>query len=178
MKKVLAISSSPRRGGNSDKLADAFCRGAAESGNSVSKVRLSEKNIGYCDACRFCRSSGGVCKKADDMQDILSAIIDADVILLATPLYFYSVSAQLKTAIDRCYPRWRDIKNKDFYFIVTAAEKDPECANGALATLRGFLDCCEGSVERAAVFAGGMYDIASEGSEYEAKLYEIGKNLK
>ena len=90
-KKVLIISGSPRKGGNSDLLCDEFMRGALESGNEVEKIRVAEKKISFCSACYYCRQSGGVCAKKDDMADILQKVIDADVIVLASPVYFYSI---------------------------------------------------------------------------------------
>ena len=89
--KVLAISSSPRLHGNSDLLCDQFLKGAEEAGHSVEKVRLAEKSISPCAACNGCQSDA-VCAKKDDMADILNDVVNADVIVLATPIYFYSMS--------------------------------------------------------------------------------------
>ena len=104
-KNVLILSGSPRNGGNSDLLCDEFMRGALESGNQVEKIRVAEKKIGYCKACYYCRQSGGVCAIKDDMAEVLQKMIDADVIVLASPVYFYSIDAQLKALIDRTVAR-------------------------------------------------------------------------
>ncbi|MGN1156486.1 MAG: flavodoxin family protein, partial [Agathobacter sp.] len=80
-KKVLILSGSPRKGGNSDILCDEFMRGALENGNQVEKIRVAEKNIGYCRACYYCRNSGGKCSIKDDMAEVLQKMIDADVIV-------------------------------------------------------------------------------------------------
>ena len=139
-KKVLILSGSPRKGGNSDTLCDEFLRGAAEAGNQVEKIRVAEKKIGYCSACYYCRDHGGVCAKKDDMAELLQKMIDADVIVLASPVYFYSICAQMKTVIDRSVARWTEIKNKEFYYIVTSAEEEKRRrsvrsnASGALPT--------------------------------------------
>lgn len=101
MKKVLILSGSPRKGGNSDILCDEFARGAIDSGNEVEKIRISEKNVGYCRACYYCRDHKGECVLKDDMAEILQKMIDADVIVLVSPVYFYSIDAQLKAVIDR-----------------------------------------------------------------------------
>ena len=93
MKNVLILSGSPRRGGNSDILCDEFARGAAERGNHVEKIRVSDKKIGYCRACYYCRDNGGACVLKDDMTEVLQKMIDADVIVLASPVYFYSIDA-------------------------------------------------------------------------------------
>ena len=91
--KVLAISSSPRLHGNSDLLCDQFLKGAAEAGCTVEKIRLAERAVSPCSDCGACQS-GGACVKEDDMKNILRDVMDADVIVLATPVYFYSMCAQ------------------------------------------------------------------------------------
>src|SRR5699024_4055295 len=106
--------------------------GAAEAGNHVEKIRVSEKNIGFCRACYACRGTG-VCAIRDDMAEVLQKMIDADVLVLASPVYFYSIDAQLKALIDRTVARWLEVKNKEFYYIVTAADSEKEAAETTLA---------------------------------------------
>lgn len=101
--KVLVISSSHRIGGNSDLLCDQFLIGAQEAGHNVEKINLRHKNISPCFGCYACVKSSK-CVQKDDMEEILEKLIDADVIVLATPVYFYSINSQLKTMIDRCLP--------------------------------------------------------------------------
>ena len=124
MKKVLILSGSPRKGGNSDILCDRFAQGAIDSGNEVEKIRVAEKKIAPCSGCYFCKNSGGRCALNDDMGEILQKIIDCDVLVLSSPVYFYSICAQLKAVIDRTVARWTEIGNKDLYYIMTAAEED------------------------------------------------------
>jgi len=112
-KKVLILSGSPRKNGNSDLLCDEFMKGALESGNEAQKIRVAEKNIGFCRACYACKETG-VCAIKDDMAEVLQKMIDADVIVLASPVYFYSVDAQLKALIDRTVARWLEVKDKEF----------------------------------------------------------------
>ena len=119
-KKVLIISASPRKGGNSDILCDQFKKGAEEAGNTVEKVYLQQKKIGPCLACYGCRGTG-VCVQKDDMEELLNKMVEAGVLVLATPVYFYSMDGQLKTMIDRTLPRYTQIQDKDVYFIATAA---------------------------------------------------------
>ncbi|HIV02491.1 MAG TPA: flavodoxin family protein [Candidatus Aphodoplasma excrementigallinarum] len=106
--KVLAISASPRTGGNSDVLCDQFLKGAEEAGHESAKIRLGEKHISPCTACYGCIKSH-TCVKKDDMASIQQRMIDADVIVLATPVYFYSMAAQMKMMIDRCLARYRQM---------------------------------------------------------------------
>ena len=129
---VLAISSSPRKGGNSDVLCDEFLKGAAASGHAVQKLRLAEKKISPCAACYGCAESH-VCVRKDDMAEVLEALKAADVIVLASPVYFYSVCAQMKTMIDRCLASYQAIRNKTFYLIVTAADPQHNAADETLA---------------------------------------------
>ena len=124
MKNVLILSGSPRKGGNSDLLCDEFMRGAKEAGNNVTKINVASKKIAPCHACYFCREHGGECAYKDDMAEILQAMIDADVLVLASPVYFYSIDAQLKAVIDRTVARWLEVKDKEFYYIMTAADED------------------------------------------------------
>jgi multimeric flavodoxin WrbA len=123
-KKVLILSSSPRRGGNSDTLCDEFMRGAAESNHEVEKIFLRDKTIHYCTGCSTCSLYQKPCPQKDDAAEIIEKMVDADVIVMATPVYFYTISAQMKTLIDRCCGRYTEMNGKEFYFIVTAAEDD------------------------------------------------------
>ena len=105
MKNILVISSSPRRNGNSDLLCDEFIKGALEAGNKVEKVFLADKKINVCLGCGACYNTSK-CIQKDDMVELNDKMVEADVIVLATPVYFYSMAGQLKVLIDRCEPRW------------------------------------------------------------------------
>lgn len=156
-KKVLILSGSPRKNGNSDILCDEFARGAMKSDNEVEKIRIADKKIGYCHACYYCCDHGGECVIKDDMAEILQKIIDADVIVLASPVYFYSINAQLKTVIDRTVARWTEVKNKEFYYIVTCADGEKEATETTLACFRGYADCVNGAVEKGVIYGTGVY---------------------
>ena len=114
-KRVLILSGSPRKGGNSDILCDEFLRGAQDAGRKAEKIRVAEKKVAPCSGCYYCSTHGGACVHKDDMADILQKMIDADVIVLSSPVYFYSISAQLKAVIDRTVARWLEVKDKEFY---------------------------------------------------------------
>ena len=156
MKKVLILSGSPRKGGNSDILCDQFMKGALEQGNEVEKIFIAEKKIASCSGCYFCRKSGGRCALNDDMGEILQKIIDCDVLVLSSPVYFYSMSAQLKMVIDRTVARWTEIANKDLYYITTAAESDDDTMDGTLAAMRGFAKCIDGYYEQGVLYGKGV----------------------
>lgn len=104
-KKVLILSGSPRKDGNSDLLCDEFMRGAIDGGNEVEKIRVAEKKVAPCIGCYYCAKSGGKCVQPDDMAELLQKMIDADVLVLASSVYFYSICAQLKAVIDRTVAR-------------------------------------------------------------------------
>ena len=118
-------------------MCDEFVRGATEAGHEVEKIRVADKNIGYCKACYACRGTG-VCAIKDDMAEVLQKMIDCDVMVLASPVYFYSIDAQLKAVIDRSVARWTEVKDKEFYYIVTAADAENESAETTLACFRGY----------------------------------------
>lgn len=116
--KVLVINGSPRAKGNSDLLCDEFIRGAEEAGHQVEKISLREKEIFPCKACYACFRTGR-CVQKDDMAEILEKAEKADVLLLASPTYFLTMSGQMKVMIDRLLPKWQGLGGKDAYVIVT-----------------------------------------------------------
>lgn len=175
-KKVLILSGSPRKGGNSDLLCDAMMRGAVEAGHEAEKIRVAEKEIGYCRACYACKS--GACVIRDDMAEILQKMIDADVLVLASPVYFYSIDAQLKALIDRTVARWTEVRDKEFYYIMTAADGDLSAMETTLACFRGYADCVEGAKEMGVIYGTGVYEKGEIlESEQMKQAYEMGKRI-
>lgn len=176
-KKVLILSGSPRKDGNSDILCNEFAKGAEEAGHKVEKIRVAEKKIGYCRACYACRDNGA-CAIKDDMAEIMQKMIDCDVMVLASPVYFYSIDAQLKAVIDRSVARWTEVKNKEFYYIVTAADGEKEAAETTLACFRGYADCVEGAKEMGVIYGMGVYEkgeVTSTSAMVQA--YRAGKSV-
>ena len=175
--KILAISSSPRKGGNSDVLCDEFLKGAAEAGHETQKIRSAEKRIAPCVACYGCMESH-VCVQKDGMAEVLDALKAADVIVLASPVYFYSICAQMKTMIDRCLADYQAICDKTFYLIVTAAEPSHSAAEETLADLRGYLRCLPGAKEAGVILGTGTWD---KGDVYKhpslKQAYEMGRSV-
>ena len=178
MKNILIISASPRKNGNSDTLCNEFMRGAVENGNQVKKVCLKDKNIAYCMGCGVCNNAHK-CVQKDDMAELLDEMVQADVIVLATPVYFYTMDAQLKTFIDRTVPRYTEISNKEFYYIVTAADTDKYMLEKTVEGIRGFtLDCLNNSIEKGIIYGTGVWQKGEiEGSEFMKQAYEMGKNV-
>ncbi len=177
-KKVLILSGSPRKGGNSDLLCDEFYRGAVDSGNEVKKIRVAEKKIVFCTGCYYCKKSGGKCAIVDDMADVLQDIIDSDVIVLASPVYFYSIDAQLKALIDRTVARWLEVKDKEFYYIATCADEENQSCETTFACFRGYADCVEGAVEKGIIYGSGVYEKGEIKNKVQMQqAYQMGLNV-
>lgn len=177
MKNVLIISSSPRKGGNSDLLCERFAEGARDAGHAVTLIRLAEKPVAPCLGCYAC-SGGKPCVRKDDAPAIVDAMLRADVIVLGTPVYFYTMNAQLKALIDRTVMVFPRIVNKRFWYLMTMADEDEAKFAGTLAALRGFVECCEGSVEEGYLGAPGVYEKgAVRDTPFYGRAYELGKAL-
>lgn len=177
-KNVLILSGSPRKGGNSDLLCDEFLRGAREADNQVEKIFLRSKKIAPCNACYFCKRSGGQCAIRDDMAEVLDKMQAADVIVMASPVYFYSIDAQMKAVIDRSVARWTDIPNKEFYYIMTAAEDSEDVMDCTLECFRGFARCLNGAREMGVIYGKGVYEAgAIQGTPAMKEAYEMGRQV-
>lgn len=175
-KKVLIISSSPRKGGNSDMLCDEFMKGALETGNEVEKIFLKEKAIHPCTRCSVCSMYGKPCPQKDDAAEIVEKMIAADVIVMATPVYFYTMCGQMKIMIDRCCARYTEITNKEFYFIIAAAENDKGMMERTIDGFRGFLDCLENPQEKGVIYGIGAWKVGEiKDTPYMQEAYEMGK---
>ncbi len=177
-KNVLIISASPRRHGKSDLLCDQFLKGAEESGHTVEKIFLKDQKIGYCSGCGYCFEHHK-CSQKDDMAELLEKMIAADVIVLATPVYFYSMDAQMKCFIDRTTPRYEEISNKEFYFILAAADKEKKMMHRTMEAFRGFTeDCLEGAKEAGVIYGVGAFQVGEiKDTPAWEEAYEMGKQI-
>ena len=177
-KKVLIISSSPRQGGNSETLAASFARGAQEAGHLVETVYLREKQIGFCNGCFACLKLGR-CVINDDAVDIVARMHDADVLVFATPVYYYCVSGQLKTMLDRANPLFdTDYAFTKAYLLATAAENTPETFAGTEKAVQGWVDCFPRCALVGTVFAGGVNGVGEiAGHIALEQAYQMGKDV-
>ncbi len=176
-KRVLIISASPRRSGNSDLMAEQFKKGAVEAGNTVEKIFLANKKINYCLACDYCRKNSGICVQKDDMTDLLNSMMLADVVVLASPIYFYNVSSQLKTFMDRTYARYQTFKNREFYAVLSCEDVPGEYVNHAVDAIKGYAYCFPESAFKGSVIG---YEAGAHGSvreEYLQAAFELGKTV-
>ncbi|WP_094605694.1 FMN-dependent NADH-azoreductase [Sporomusa silvacetica DSM 10669] len=178
-KNILILSASPRKGGNSETLCDQFAKGAQEVGHTVEKIRLHEQNISFCTGCAACLKLGH-CVQNDDMTAILEKMAQADVIVLATPVYYYTMNAQMKVMIDRTLAGQSRIQNKEFYLIATAADGKADM-DLTFEGLRGYLRCLPNAhlpnaKEMGVVYGADAFelgDIQSNPAMQEA--YEFGR---
>ncbi len=177
MKNVVIISSSPRKDGNSETLAKQFEKGAISSGHNVDFICLRDYNLGYCKACYACEQTGK-CFQNDGMNQINEKLINADVIVFATPVYFYSMSGQLKVMIDRLVPSYTKIK-ADIYMIATQWDSDKAIMENTINAIRGCTkDCFENCTEKGIIYGVSLTEKgeAQNNLEYMNQAYEMGKN--
>ncbi len=178
MKKVIVISTSLRPGSNSDILADSFIEGAVAAGNEVEKISLVGKNIQFCKGCLACQKLGR-CVINDDVNDIMAQVLKADAVVWATPIYYYEMSGQMKTLIDRMnamYPL--DYQFRDVYLLTTAAEDEPHVPQRAEAGLMGWIDCYPKSRLAGTLFCGGVNDARDiQGNHKLQVAYAMGKDI-
>lgn len=122
MKNVLIISTSLRGGSNSELLAKECAKGAEEAGNRVELLSLKDKKIQYCTGCLTCLKTGK-CVQKDDAPEIMEKLRQADVLVFATPIYYYEMCGQMKTLLDRMNPLYEsNYAFREVYMIATAAD--------------------------------------------------------
>ncbi len=177
-KKVLIISTSLRKGGNSETLADEFARGAKEAGNIVEKISLYDKTIGFCKGCLACLKCGH-CVIQDDAVEIARKMHEADVLVFATPVYYYSISGQLKTMLDRANPLYdTDYAFTKVYLLATAAETEVSAVEGSIKAVQGWVDCFSRCKLADTIFAGGVDGVGEiAGHPALEKAYQTGKEI-
>ena len=178
-KKIVLISTSPRKNSNSEALAEAFARGAAESGNEVETISLRGKDIRFCQGCFACQKSGK-CIIRDDMADIVEKMKLSDVIVFATPIYYYEMSGQMKTLLDRGNPLYSsDYLFRDVYLLSAAAEDEAFVPQRAQNGLEGWIACFEKARLAGTVFAGGVTKAGEiVGHPALAEAFAMGKAIQ
>ncbi|MGN0395430.1 MAG: flavodoxin family protein [Coprococcus sp.] len=174
-KKVVVISTSIRANSNSETLANSFANGALFAGNKVEFIKLKGKQIGFCKGCLACQQTGN-CVIKDDVTQIMDKVIESDIVVWATPIYYYEMSGQMKVLIDRLNPMFSmNYKFRDVYFLATAAEDGAHVYEKALSGLNGWIDCFDKAELKGYVFCGGVTmggDISDNTKLKEA--YEMG----
>ena len=180
-KKVLVLTGSPRRGGNSDLMAAAFSEGAREAGHDVTVFETAHKNIKACRACDRCFSTGKACVFDDDDYNSLAAMLaEADVIAFSVPLYWYTFPTQVKAALDRTYAFFfsnTPLKSRQSVLMACAGEDNYTCFEGLVKTHQLMCDYL-GWKNTDPLLVPGIYDAgAIKGTDGLAKARELGKSL-
>ena len=201
MKKVVVISTSLRPGSNSHALAEQFAKGAEAAGHQVELISLRGKELRFCVGCLSCQQTGA-CVFKDDVPAIMESVLNADVVCWATPIYYYEMSGQMKTLIDRMnamYPNvatseskaselalpshsnvteGKDYRFRDIYLLTTAAEDEPFVPQRAESGLQGWIDCYGKCSLKGHLFCGGVgapNEIAGHAKLQQA--YDLGRNV-
>lgn len=178
-KNILILSISPRKGGNSDTLADEFTRGARDAGHDAEKISLTGKSIGFCRGCLACQKTER-CIIQDDVNAIVQKMLSADVLVFATPIYFYEMSGQMKTLLDRSNPLFpADYTFREIYLLAASADENSDSMDGAVKGLQGWIDCFE-HAKLAGVLRGTGLDAVGAAKNAPLVLkaaYDMGKTL-
>ena len=179
---IIILKGSPREKGNSSTLADQAQAGAETIGAHVESFFLHGMDIRPCDGCDFCVETG-VCVVKDDMQKLYPKLLEADALILASPIYWFTYSAQLKLCIDRWYAVWnfkKDIfKDKSMGVILTYGDTDLDTSGGinavrTLESMFGFLQ-----VRSMELAHGTLMDVgdAQKNPELMQQAYQLGKRI-
>ena len=145
-KRILVLSGSPRKGGNCDLLAEEFIKEAERAGHRIDRFCAAGSGVSPCMACDRCWTRNGLpCVQEDGMQPLYPLLNQADAVVFATPLYFYGMSAQIRTVIDRFYPLCKDDKKPAFEgkqsaMILCGAEEDDDAFEGAVGSYERMID--------------------------------------
>ena len=167
MKKVLIISTSIRNGSNSERLAHEFEKGAKEAGHDVEFISLKDKNIAFCRGCLACQKLHK-CVINDDAILIADKMCESEVIVWVSPIYYYEMSGQMKTLIDRCNSLYSSV----------AAEDEQYVPEKAINGLQGWIDCFEGVELKDTLFVGGVNGPNEINNHEKLKqAYEMGRNI-
>ena len=163
--KILILNGSPHLDGATSDMANAFAEGAREAGHEVVSMNVAHKNIKGCMACEYCRSrEKGVCVQKDDMQAIYPEILSADMVVFASPIYYFTLSAQLQAVIHRTYAMVALIMSSGSKFVYGAAITEY------------FQSIVEyWGVENAGIFTANGRQNKSKKKRQE--LYRLGKSL-
>ncbi|MFP3153987.1 flavodoxin family protein [Lachnospiraceae bacterium ZAX-1] len=177
-KNIVILSGSPRKSGTTDRLVDAFINGAKEVGKSVSLFRVADLKIGGCLGCNHCFEEQGFCVQKDDMLPILDALRKADALVLASPVYYFGVTAQLKLAIDRTYALLKEsMPVKRAALLMTCGAGTEEAANSSVSMFRQILTLQKWE-EAGVIVAPRLHEPDEiEGRDELAKARELGKNI-
>ena len=178
MKKILIVSTSPRLKSNSEALAKAFARGAQKAGHEAVLISLRGKTVNFCRGCFVCQEKQR-CVIRDDADAICQKALEADVLVFATPIYYYEMSGQLKTLLDRLNPLFpSDYAFRDVYLLTAAAESEETVPQRAVNGVEGWIECFERAKLAGTVFMGGVTEAGENPAHPALELaYTMGKSV-
>ncbi len=180
-KNILVITGSPRVGGNSDILADAFIRGATEAGHNITRYDAGRKNIGGCMACNNCYTDGVPCVANDDFNELAPMIEEADALVIITPLYWYTYPTQVKGAIDKLYGMLvgqRPVKVRETALIVCGDSEGTEAFEGIVKSHEQINKLLHWENKGILIVPEVEEAGAVLKTEYPQKAEEMGRNYK
>ena len=180
MSKVLVISTSLRAKSNSDILTESLIKGAQDAGHEVEHISLKGKELKFCIGCLACQKTLK-CVQKDDAVWIAEKVRDADTLVFATPIYYYEMSGQMKTLLDRLNPLYpSDYKFRKVYMLMTAAENEDYVPEKAVSGLQGWIDCFGKAELAGTLFSGGIADPGEASGKKAEKdeAYEFGRSLE
>ena len=180
MSNVLVISTSLRAKSNSDILAERLIAGARDAGNEVEYISLKGKEIKFCIGCLACQKTQK-CVQKDDAVEIAEKVKNADTLVFVTPIYYYEMSGQMKTLLDRLNPLYpSDYKFRRVYMLAVAAEDEDHVPEKAVSGLQGWIDCFEKAEFAGSLFCGGINapGEADKKDVEQNEAYEFGKSIK
>ena len=179
MSKVLVVTTSLRAQSNSHLLAERLIEGARDAGHTVEKISLKGKRIEFCIGCLACQKTQK-CVLKDDAAEIADKVKGAETLVFTTPIYYYEMSGQMKTLLDRLNPLYpSDYSFRKVYMLAVAAENEPETPEKAVNGLRGWVDCFEKATLAGTLFLGGLSDPGEAAAQKAAleQAYLFGKSL-
>ena len=139
--KILILQGSPRAKGNTAWMAEEFKKAAEAAGHDVTLVDVAHKKIAGCLACEYCHGKGnGTCVQKDDMQELYPLLAEAECLVLASPIYYFTMSAQIQAAIQRFYAIWKPAKVKKTALLLSS--HSPNVYDGAIAEYKGIISFC------------------------------------
>lgn len=176
MKNIFVISSSLRNGSNSEILAKELVRGASLN-NNVEYISLKNIDLKFCLGCLSCQRTGK-CVISDDIGSYLDKISNADILVFATPIYYYGMSGQLKTFLDRLNPLYnRNNKFKEVYLLATCADDSLSAIDKTILALNGWIECFEGVELKGTLLATSSSGPNTLAEEFKNKAYSLGESI-
>lgn len=178
--KVLILHGSARRNGNTGTLITEFMKGSSDSGHKVERIELMDQTIKDCLGCQACQINGGSCVQKDDMQEIYPKMLEADIIVLASPIYYYTWTSLMKRTIDRTFALNQVLAHKTFYLISACAAPEPKYTKTMMDSFYQYVGCFQG--EGIAV-GGSVIGYGTNGptdvkdTEAMKQAYHLGKNI-